>query len=263
MLMDWSALGLISIPLTGITLYCLLRQMCHRQRLGYTQILTPACIQICEQRDIESVENGREGLQENRRTQENGSRYPQQQQQQRVMRRARPKQTFVKLLRPLPVQPVCTSNGIKSGDGKQQTIHISKDLMPQGQNIPHSAAIQSGCEEQGEEKDDKIFSTSDQDLCPVCQLPLPKSRQQRNRTSTYHHPVSGSSWSEAEHLQTSGAGLLPPNCPHLTSPAPAHHLLPSYCSHQTLPSSPTTGYPASSEQVICPDCWPLVRSLLM
>ena len=182
-----------------------------------------------------------------------GERFPQQEQERRE-RRSKP--TFVKLLRPLPVPPVCTSNEIKvKGEhGGQQTIHISKDLMPQGQKIPHLAAIQSECEEEGEEEGSEIFSTSDQDLCPVCQRPLPNSPQKQNWTNSYH-PVSGSSRSEAEHLQTSGAA-------HLSSAAPAHHL-PSSCPHQPLPSSPATAYPACNEQVICPDCWPLVRPVLI
>ena len=86
--MDWTALVLVSIPLAGAALYIafhLLKQMCHRQRPGYTQIVTPASsqIQICEQGGGESVGRvGGQGLQARKGTAENGGWYQQQQQQQ-------------------------------------------------------------------------------------------------------------------------------------------------------------------------------------
>ena len=233
--MDWTALVLVSTPLTGAALYIafyLLKEMCHRQRPGYTQIVTPASsqIQICEQGGKESAGNA--GQQ--------GERYPQQERRER-----RSKPTFVKLLRPLPVKPVCTSNQLKVKT--RQTIHISKQLMPEVQNFPYLAAPQRECEQQGEEEDDGTFSTSAQDLCPVCQLPLPNSQQQQNCTSSFRQ----SSWSEPEQLESSGTVHLSSSCPHCER----YELRP--CYHHLPPFSSSTA--ASSQQVICPDCWPLVR----
>ena len=251
--MDWTALVLVSIPLAGAALYIvfhLLKQMCKTP--GYTQIVTPASsqIQICEQGGGESV--GRvlgQGWQARKGTAENGGWYPQhqhqqqqqrkqQQQEERRERRRRP--TFVKLLRPLPVKPVCTSDQLKVKT--RQTIHTSKELMPHGQNIPQ---LREGEQQQGEEEDDEA-----QDLCPVCQLPLPECRQE-NRTSSFPQ----GSWSGREQLQSSGRAHLPPSCPHCDR----YENHP--CNHHLLPLLSTSA--AFNEQVICPDCWPLVRPYLM
>ena len=132
--MDLIAPVLISVPLAWVALYYLLRRICHPQRLGYTQIVSSASCQIhiCEQGETQppSIGNSVHGLQENKTSPENGAnaRYPEQQ----VRRSLRSKPTFVKLLRPLPVKPVCTSNEIKgkTGHREQQTIHISKELPP-------------------------------------------------------------------------------------------------------------------------------------
>ena len=249
--MDWTALVLVSIPLAGAALYIafhFLKQMCKRP--GYTQIVTPASsqIQICEQGGGESVGSvGGQGLQARKGTAENGGWYQQQQQQrkqqqQEERRERRRKPTFVKLLRPLPVKPVCTSDQLKVKT--RQTIHISKESK--GQNIPQLAAPQrEGEQQQGEEEDEET-----QDLCPVCQLPLPECRQE-NRTSSFPQ----GSWSGREQLQSSGRAHLPPSCPH------CDRYEDHPCNHHLLPLPSTSA--ASNQQVICPDCWPLVGSYLM
>ena len=248
--MDWIAPVLISVPLAWVALYYLLRWICHPQRLGYTQIVSSASCQIhiCEQGETQppSIGNSVHGLQENKTSPENGAnaRYPEQQ----VRRSLRSKPTFVKLLRPLPVKPVCTSNEIKGKTGRQeqQTIHISKEL-PQDQNVPLLADRES--EEKGEA----------QDLCPVCQLPLSNSQEQNWSGSSYP-AVLQSSWLGREQLQTSRAAHPAPSCPQCDRYDSYYEACP--CPHQTLSSlSPTAA--DSNQQVICPDCWPLVGTLFI
>ena len=187
--MDWIAPVLISLPLAWVAFYYLLRGICHRQRLGYTQIVTSASsqIQICEQRETQpqDIGNSAQGLEKSRTTSENDAiaKFPR--------RPLRPKPTFVKLLRPLPVKPVCTSNEIKvntTGHQEQHTFHISEELS-QDQNVPVLAERES-------EEDDQA-----QNLCPVCQIPL----RQRNWTGSSYPTVPHSSWSGREQLQTYGA----------------------------------------------------------
>ena len=120
--------------------------------------------------------------------------------------------------------------------------------MSEDQNNSHSAALQSECLWEGEEEDDK--DSSDQDLCPVCQLPFPNIPQQ-NRTDSFPQ----STWWEPEQLQSSGKAPRPTftHCDRYEVHPCQQHLM--------LPLSSSSA--AASQQVICPDCWPLVRPHLM
>ena len=209
--MDGFALVLVSIPLIGVAasaVFYFLKLI--SQRLGYSRIGTPACSQIQIQyeeggelqRQPQSVENISERL-EGDGTAADRSRHRERATTKKTVRR---KQTFVKLHRPLPVQPVCASKvkwrhrEVLEASDVGERDDISKEV-PQDQEIPPMAATQRKGKCEGE-----VFSCSSQDLCPVCQQPLPANSNSSLWTSIEHPPSS-----------------------------------------------------ASSQQVICPDCWPLVR----
>ena len=234
--MDWFAFLLLILLLSGVALF-LLKQLCHRGRSGYNEILTTAAccgdIQICEQGDTETHTQGEGNSSQCLVTLE-----------KTTTQMMQPHQLFVKPLRPLQVRPVRANNQL---DEKHKHIppSISQTMHSKHQQDLHLASsrgINLAPDKNPEREAQKSHQQHQQGFEAVDGFPNPQNHPGIECGSLTGLFGDGTDLADREDGDFSDVW-----CPVCQLPLPNETTRQEQTQHFT-----------STPQVICQDCWPLV-----